>query len=196
MSATARGREHAAIALCIASGLRSINFPAMPDGEQAGYRLNILDSATGARWNNLHEIPNSFPDQSPCSDRGFSLLAGQRPPRRPQTSSLAVKRMKANTPIPIWKRTAPVIFMEQLCSAGILEAAQFLSSGSTPNGWVRRVLYSFTSGADGGEPYKGVTLDREGNLYGTAVSGGSGSCEGGCGVVYKLTNSEEPGPRQ
>jgi uncharacterized repeat protein (TIGR03803 family) len=59
----------------------------------------------------------------------------------------------------------------------------------TPTGWAHRVLYSFTSGADGGEPYKGVTLDREGNLYGTAVTGGSGSCEGGCGVVYKLTNS-------
>ena len=59
----------------------------------------------------------------------------------------------------------------------------------TTNGWVHTVLYSFTSGNDGGEPYKGVTLDREGNLYGTAVTGGSGSCEGGCGVVYKLTNS-------
>src|SRR5438477_110006 len=57
----------------------------------------------------------------------------------------------------------------------------------TTNGWVHTVLYSFTGGADGGEPYKGVTLDREGNLYGTAVTGGSGSCEGGCGVVYKLT---------
>src|SRR5258707_10020501 len=59
----------------------------------------------------------------------------------------------------------------------------------TPNGWMHTVLYSFTGGADGGEPYKGVTIDREGNLYGTAVTGGSGSCEGGCGVVYKLTNS-------
>jgi uncharacterized repeat protein (TIGR03803 family) len=59
----------------------------------------------------------------------------------------------------------------------------------TPTGWVHTVLYSFTSGADGAEPYKGVTLDRDGNLYGTAVTGGSGSCEGGCGVVYKLTNS-------
>jgi uncharacterized repeat protein (TIGR03803 family) len=59
----------------------------------------------------------------------------------------------------------------------------------TTNGWVHTVLYSFTGGADGGEPYKGVTLDREGNLYGTAVTGGSGSCEGGCGVAYKLTNS-------
>src|SRR5438552_12880184 len=59
------------------------------------------------------------------------------------------------------------------------------------NGWVHTVLYSFTGGPDGGEPYKGVTLDAEGNLYGTAVTGGSGSCEGGCGVVYKLTNSGE-----
>lgn len=61
----------------------------------------------------------------------------------------------------------------------------------TPSGntWTHTVLYSFTGGADGGEPYKGVTLDAQGNLYGTAVTGGSGSCEGGCGVAYKLTNS-------
>jgi uncharacterized repeat protein (TIGR03803 family) len=64
----------------------------------------------------------------------------------------------------------------------------------TPSGWVHTVLYSFTGGADGGEPYKGVSIDRHGYhgdpkaLYGTAVTGGSGSCEGGCGVVYKLTN--------
>jgi uncharacterized repeat protein (TIGR03803 family) len=59
----------------------------------------------------------------------------------------------------------------------------------THGGWVQSVLYSFTGGADGGEPYKGVSIDRQGNLYGTAVTGGSGSCEGGCGLVYKLTNS-------
>jgi uncharacterized repeat protein (TIGR03803 family) len=59
----------------------------------------------------------------------------------------------------------------------------------TPTGWEHTILYSFTGGADGAEPYEGVTLDAKGNLYGTAVSGGSGSCEGGCGVVYKLTNS-------
>ncbi len=63
---------------------------------------------------------------------------------------------------------------------------QLTPSGS---GWVHTVLYDFTGGADGGEPYKGVTLDAAGNLYGTAVTGGSGSCEGGCGVAYKLTNS-------
>ena len=60
----------------------------------------------------------------------------------------------------------------------------------TPNGWEHTVLYSFTGGADGGEPYKGVTIDLRGNLYGTAVTGGSGGCEGGCGVVYKLTKSK------
>src|SRR5262245_57360745 len=53
--------------------------------------------------------------------------------------------------------------------------------------WVHTVLYSFTGGADGGEPYKGVTLDANGNLYGTAVTGGSGSCEGGCGVRYRVS---------
>lgn len=58
----------------------------------------------------------------------------------------------------------------------------------TPSG-VHTVLYNFTGGADGGEPYKGVTLDSQGNLYGTAVTGGGGSCDGGCGVVFKLTNS-------
>ena len=58
----------------------------------------------------------------------------------------------------------------------------------TPAG-VHTVLYNFTGGADGGEPYKGVTLDAKGNLYGTAVTGGGGSCEGGCGVVFELANS-------
>src|SRR6516164_1725228 len=66
----------------------------------------------------------------------------------------------------------------------------------TRSGWVHTVLYSFTGGADGGEPYKGVTIAPGGysatdvsGLYGTAVTGGSGGCEGGCGVVYKLTKS-------
>jgi uncharacterized repeat protein (TIGR03803 family) len=61
----------------------------------------------------------------------------------------------------------------------------------SPSGgsWTHTVLYNFTGGADGGEPYKGVTLDTQGNLYGTAVTGGGGSCEGGCGVVYRVTKS-------
>lgn len=57
------------------------------------------------------------------------------------------------------------------------------------SGWIHTVLYSFRGGADGGEPYKGAALNNQGNLYGTAVTGGGGSCEGGCGVVWKLTRS-------
>jgi uncharacterized repeat protein (TIGR03803 family) len=59
------------------------------------------------------------------------------------------------------------------------------------DGWTHTVLHSFTSGADGGQPYKGVTLDPQGNIYGTTVVGGTGGAcpEDGCGVIYKLTNS-------
>jgi uncharacterized repeat protein (TIGR03803 family) len=51
------------------------------------------------------------------------------------------------------------------------------------------VLYSFTGGADGGEPYGKLTRDEQGNLYGTASQGGDlESCsELGCGVVFELT---------
>jgi len=61
------------------------------------------------------------------------------------------------------------------------------------NGWTHTVLYSFTGGTDGGEPYKGVTLDAQGNIYGTAGVGGKfvGPCsDTGCGVVFKLTKSQ------
>jgi uncharacterized repeat protein (TIGR03803 family) len=54
----------------------------------------------------------------------------------------------------------------------------------TPSGQ-ETVLYSFTGGDDGGNPYAGVILDAAGNLYGTAYAGGS---DGGV-VVYKLSPS-------
>lgn len=51
------------------------------------------------------------------------------------------------------------------------------------------VLHAFTGGSDGTEPYAGLTMDRGGNLYGTAGYGGytGGNCGSGCGVVFKLT---------
>jgi uncharacterized repeat protein (TIGR03803 family) len=59
----------------------------------------------------------------------------------------------------------------------------------TPSG-THTVLYSFTGGADGGQPYGGVTLDPKGNIYGATVVGGSGgACEDGCGVAYQLSYS-------
>jgi uncharacterized repeat protein (TIGR03803 family) len=47
------------------------------------------------------------------------------------------------------------------------------------------VLYTFTDGADGAQPWGGVVLDNQGNLYGTAVFGGSF----GAGVIYKVDPS-------
>ena len=57
--------------------------------------------------------------------------------------------------------------------------------------WKETVLYSFSGGSDGKNPWGGVILDSKGDLYGTTVAGGSGgSCTGdGCGVVFLLSKS-------
>jgi uncharacterized repeat protein (TIGR03803 family) len=58
---------------------------------------------------------------------------------------------------------------------------------TTKGPWNERVLHQFTGGDDGANPYGGVTFDSTGKLYGTTYSGGgSSSCNGGCGVVFKL----------
>ena len=57
------------------------------------------------------------------------------------------------------------------------------------------VLYSFTNGADGGEPLGQLVMDAEGNLYGTASGGGNPACynahdgDYGCGTVFKVDTS-------
>jgi uncharacterized repeat protein (TIGR03803 family) len=51
--------------------------------------------------------------------------------------------------------------------------------------WSESTLYSFNSNGDPNSPAAGVTLDPEGNLYGTASLGGAY----GNGAVYKLTRS-------
>jgi uncharacterized repeat protein (TIGR03803 family) len=45
------------------------------------------------------------------------------------------------------------------------------------------VLHAFTGGTDGGGPSSGLVRDPQGNLYGTASSGGN--CRS-CGLVFKL----------
>lgn len=50
--------------------------------------------------------------------------------------------------------------------------------------WSESVLYSFQGGADGAQPYGGVTLDASGNLYGTTFG-----AQDNLGTVYKLTPS-------
>jgi uncharacterized repeat protein (TIGR03803 family) len=47
------------------------------------------------------------------------------------------------------------------------------------------VLYSFTGGADGLNPYSGVIRSSTGNLYGTTYQGGTANS----GVVYRVSPS-------
>jgi uncharacterized repeat protein (TIGR03803 family) len=68
--------------------------------------------------------------------------------------------------------------------------ANFSGSGTifklTPAG-KETVLYSFSGGADGAYPLAGLTMDQQGNFYGTTEEGGaSGFGSLGFGIVFKL----------
>ena len=52
--------------------------------------------------------------------------------------------------------------------------------------WTYKTLHDFNS-STGDSPFGGVTFDAKGNLYGTAIAGGQGACNGGCGVVWEIT---------
>jgi uncharacterized repeat protein (TIGR03803 family) len=49
------------------------------------------------------------------------------------------------------------------------------------------VLYDFTGGTDGKNPFDTLILDTKGNLYGTATYGGTGCKPNGCGTLFRLT---------
>jgi uncharacterized repeat protein (TIGR03803 family) len=53
------------------------------------------------------------------------------------------------------------------------------------------VIHTFTGGNDGSIPLAGLTIDRAGNLYGTASGGGvTGPCGSyGCGIAFRLKSS-------
>jgi uncharacterized repeat protein (TIGR03803 family) len=52
--------------------------------------------------------------------------------------------------------------------------------------WTESIIHSFSAGKGGNASFARVVLDKAGNLYGTTQRGGIGTCEGGCGVVFKL----------
>jgi uncharacterized repeat protein (TIGR03803 family) len=60
--------------------------------------------------------------------------------------------------------------------------------------WSEKVIYEFAGyPSDGSRPEAGLFLDQAGNLYGTTLQGGDGTCVGangatvGCGTVFELT---------
>lgn len=64
-----------------------------------------------------------------------------------------------------------------------------------PNSWAasrERVLHTFDI-ATAGFPFSGLAMDANGNLYGTTLRGGPGTCPLGCGVVFKLTKNNKGG---
>ena len=56
-------------------------------------------------------------------------------------------------------------------------------------GWTETMVHLFNdNGTDGFGPLGGVIVDSAGNLYGTTVYGGTGTCFlNGCGTVYELS---------
>lgn len=54
-------------------------------------------------------------------------------------------------------------------------------------GWTENVLHTFGQPGDGVDPYGGLIMDAQGNLYGTTLAGGSG------GTVFKLEYSAGSG---
>jgi uncharacterized repeat protein (TIGR03803 family) len=75
-----------------------------------------------------------------------------------------------------------------------LTPARDKTTGKTT--WTEKVLYSFRGGSDGALLSAGLIADKEGALFGTTFSGGSGSggnCFGfpGCGTVFQLTPAQD-----
>jgi uncharacterized repeat protein (TIGR03803 family) len=62
----------------------------------------------------------------------------------------------------------------------------------TPNGsqYTETVLHEFAGGDDGTDPYAGLLLDKQGNLFGVTAEGGGTGCDGnGCGVVFEMKHA-------
>ena len=51
--------------------------------------------------------------------------------------------------------------------------------------WTETVLHDFAGGSDGLAPYRGLTFDAAGNIYGSTFGGGF--CPDACGTIFELS---------
>jgi uncharacterized repeat protein (TIGR03803 family) len=61
----------------------------------------------------------------------------------------------------------------------------------TTTGWSYSSMHDFTGGTDGANPQGPLVLDRDGNLYGSALAGGDLGCRSGfgCGTVWMIARN-------
>jgi len=73
-------------------------------------------------------------------------------------------------------------------SGGAYQLGNVFKLAPSNGGWVYTDFHDFTGGTDGGYPDGTLVLDANGNIYGTANEGGTGTgCNHGCGVVFEIT---------
>ena len=178
------------------------SFKGGSDGQ--GPSAGLIIDKQGALYGTTALGGNDCPHQ--VSSNGFGTVFKLTPPAKGQT---------AWTPTVLYR-----FFCSQpSCSEGVnpyagliadREGALYgttLSGGSGDNGtvfklappakgqtaWTETVLYRFSGGSDGADPFAGLIADNQGTLYGTTI-GGAGSCftGSGCGTVFKLNLCPEP----
>jgi uncharacterized repeat protein (TIGR03803 family) len=66
---------------------------------------------------------------------------------------------------------------------GVYQHGTVFKLSRSGGAWTYTELHAFGGDDDGGDPLDGVTLDANGNLYGTASNGGAY----GLGVVFEIT---------
>lgn len=77
-----------------------------------------------------------------------------------------------------------------LVLAMMMVPAIFVAAVPSAPGQTFTVIHTFKGGADGAGPNGdlsiGATVDGRESLFGTTANGGSGTCSGGCGTVFKI----------
>jgi hypothetical protein len=73
-------------------------------------------------------------------------------------------------------------FAEPYTGCGMIY--QLVRPAQAGDSWTENVIWRFQGGLDGG--YPGGLVVADGKLFGVAATGGTGTCSGGCGYLFRL----------